>query len=304
MGREDFRRFRESRIQLFSRMKLRNLLPGEWESVYAGKGIEFAAIKPFQPGDDLRDLHLQTLVRSGEEKILQRVVARQRRIYIWADVSGSTRRSEEMFFSALPDIRDIAIGLLLFSAWHAYSPVGICAFDQQICKFFPARSGERHCGEVLDWLIEEEYKGLRAPANLEPAISFLLEKASTSSLVFFVSDFQGQAYERDLTVLLRRVKRQVDLVPVVIRDPLMKAPALKKSVCIAVQDNEGGGNAEIYLTPQKLKEIQQVSAEHLVRLEQTFRQLGVEHIVLDSPSIDDCYRFLAGFFESRRRTRL
>lgn len=66
----------------------------------------------------------------------------------------------------------------------------------------------------------------------------------------------------------------------------------------------GEGNAEIYLTPKKLKEIQEVSARHLLHLERNFRQVGIKHVVLDSSSIDDCYQVLSSFFENRKRTRV
>ncbi len=300
----DFKQFRQSKIQLFSRLKLKNILPGEWESIYTGEGIEFAAIKPFEPGDDLRELDLHTLVQSGEEEIIQRVVERQMRVFIWADFSGSMQGFEEMFFSQKPEIKDIAIGLLLFSACNAYSPVGLCAFNKEIMKFFPAKSGESYCWEILNWIIDQEYKGFTAPADIQNAVSFLIDRAVPQSLVFFISDFQDQAFEGDFTTLLRPVAKKVDFVPVVIRDPLEKQTSLKRSVSIAVKDNEGDGSAEIYLTPQKLKEIQEVSARHLLRLERNFRQVGIEHVVLDSHSINDCYQVLSGFFEGRKRTRV
>jgi uncharacterized protein (DUF58 family) len=303
MGQEEFEHFRQSKLQLFSRTKLKNVLPGEWESIYAGEGIEFAAIKPFEPGDELRDLDLHTLAQSGEEEIIQRVVERQMRVLIWADFSGSMQRFEEMFFSQKTEIKDIALGLLLFSASNAYCPVGLCAFNKEMRRFFPARSGENHCWEILTWIIAQECKGATAPADIENAISFLIEAASPQSLVFFVSDFQDQAFEGDFTALLRPVTKKFDFVAVIIRDPLEKEASLRRPVSIAVRDCEGDGNAEIYLTPQRLKELQETSARHLFALEQNFRNLAIEYVVLDSCSIEGCYQILSGFFEARKRTR-
>lgn len=303
MGPEDFKQFRESKIELFSRIKPKNIFPGEWESIYTGAGIEFAAIKPFEPGDDLRDLDLHTLVQSGEEEIIQRVVERQMRIFLCADFSGSMQRFEEMFFSQKPEIKDIALGLLLFSACNAYSPVGLCAFNKEIRRFFPARPGERYCWEILNWIIDQEYKGSMAPADIQNTVSFLIERASPESLVFFVSDFKDQAFQGDFTALLRPVVKKFDFVPVVIRDPLEKEALLKRSVRITVQDSEGDKNAEIYLTPQKLTEIQEISARHLLGLEQNFRKVGIDHVVLDSPLTEDCYKVLLGFFQARRKAR-
>jgi uncharacterized protein (DUF58 family) len=304
MGQEDFKQFRQSRIQLFSRIKPMNIFPGERESIYTGEGIEFAALKPFEPGDDLRDLDFLTLVQSGEEEIIQRVVGRQMRIFIWADLSGSMQRFEGMFLSGKPKIRDIAIGLLVYSAYNAYSPVGLCTFDKETRCFLPAKYGETHCAEILERIIDEDYKDTPVSADIKNAISFLMQKAYSQSMVFFVSDFKDPVFEEDFTNLLRPVAKKFDFIPVVIRDPVEKDASLKRPINIAVTDNEGGKSTEIYLTPRKLKEIQKVSAEHLWYLERNFRQVGVGHVVLDSPSIDDCSEVLSNFFEGRKRTRV
>ena len=173
MGPEDFKEFRKSKIQLFSQTKLRNIFPGEWESLYSGEGIEFSKIKPFEPEDDPRELDLHTLLQSGEEEVIERVVERQMRIYVCADFSGSMSRFEAMFFSQKQEIKDVALGLLLFSAGNAYSPVGFFAFHQEMRKFFPARSGENYCWEILDWIIQEEYRGSAATVDIQQALTFL-----------------------------------------------------------------------------------------------------------------------------------
>jgi uncharacterized protein (DUF58 family) len=303
MGPENFRQLRSSRIQLFSRIKPRNIFPGEWESIHTGEGIEFAEIRPYEPGDDLRELDLHTLAQSGEEEIIQRVVERQMRIFVWVDISGSMHRFEEMFFARKPDIRDIAIGLLLFSACNTYSPVGLCAFGRKAQRFFPARRGEAHCWRILSWLVDRPCENSREPADMQAAIPFLMERALPQSLVFFVSDFQDTAFEGDFSSLLRPVVNRFDFVPVVIRDPLEKEASLSRSVRITTKNSENRRKKEVYLTPERLMQMQETSARHLQALKQNFRTLGVDHVVLDSPSIKDCHRVLSSFFQGRKRTR-
>jgi uncharacterized protein (DUF58 family) len=303
MEHAESERFRNSKVQLFSRLKLKNIFPGEWESIYTGEGIEFAASKPLEPGDDLRDLDLQALVQSGEEEIILRTVGRQRMIYLWVDVSGSMQRFPEMFFSKKPEIRDTAVGLLAFSAWNAYSPVGLCAFDGQIRQFFPARSGESYCEEIAGWFLDHADEGPGRPADIPGALAFLEERIPPQSLALFISDFQDPLFEGNFAPLLRSAAKKFDFIPVVVQDPLEHSPALKQSVVIAVRDSETDHRAEIVLTPHKLEEIRIKSASHLAHLKQGFLEVGLEYIVLDSPTLEDCYRTLANFFEGRRRTR-
>ncbi len=303
MGPRDSEPFRRSRIQLYSRLKLKNIFPGEWESVYTGDGIEFMGIKPFEPGDDLRDLDLYTLVRSGEEEIIERAVGRQLRVFIWADLSGSLQKSEAAFFPAKREIRDNAIGMLAFSAWNAYSPVGLCAFDREIRKFFQAGPGESYCREIMDWILDQEYTN-PVPADVSKAIAFLMERAFPQSLVFFISDFQDPVFEDDFSDLINPAAEKFDLITVVIRDPLETDATLPRSAILSVSGDEGSGGKAIYLTSRKLREIQKVSAGHLSHLERNFRRAGINHVVLDSPSLEHCYESLSGLFQARRRAPL
>jgi uncharacterized protein (DUF58 family) len=300
MGQRDSDPFRRSRIQLYSRLKLKNIFPGEWESIYLGDGIEFAATRPFEPGDDLRDLDLRTLAQSGEEEIIQRVVGRQMKVFVWADLSGSLQHSEEAFFPAKREIRDNAIGLIVFSAWNAYSPVGLCAFDREIRKFFPAAPGESYCVEIMDWILNRE-SGKPLPADIPNALAFLMERASPQSLVFLISDFQDPFFEDDFSDLIKPAAEKLDLTMVVVRDPLERRATLSRRAILSVSGDEGGRSTSLYLTPRKLREIQAASARHLSHLERNFKGVGVGHVVLDSPSLEHSYQALSGYFESRRR---
>lgn len=300
MGPGDSDRFSRSRIQLYSRLKMKNIFPGEQESIYTGDGIEFAAIKPFEPGDDLRDLDLHTLAQSGEEEIIQRVVGRQMKVFVWADISGSMQNSQAALFPAKREIRDNAIGLLLFSAWNAYSPAGLCAFDQEIVRFFPAKAGESYCSEMMDWVLNLDDRNPH-PADMAKALAFMDEKVFLQSLVFFISDFQDPVFDDDFSELIKPGAKKFDLVAVVVRDPLETRAAAVRSAILCLDDNEGRGAASLYLTPRKLREMQRVSARRLEHLESVLRQVGIDHVVLDSPSLEQCYQTLSGFLQTRRR---
>jgi len=304
MALEEYKKFRQSKIQLSTRLKLTNIFSGEWESIYKGEGIEFADIQPYEPGDDLRDLDLITLIESGEEQVIQRSVGRRMKMFIMADMSGSMRRFKHMFFSSKPDIRDNAIGLIGFSACNVYSPIGLCAFDKDIRCFLPAKFGEDSCIKIIENVLDEDYKGGPTEADIPKVFSYMFVKANKQNMIFFISDFKDPVFEGDFSDLLRPIAKKFDFIPIVVRDPIEKDVVLKGSVNITVSDSEGRKSTEIYLTPERLKEMQQASARHLEHLDWHFKEVGIEHVVLDSPSIDDCYRVLSSFFEGRKRIRV
>lgn len=304
MKPEEIRRLKERKIQIFSRLKLRNIFPGEWESIYKGEGIEFSDIKPFEPEDDVRDLDLLTLAQSGEELAIQRVVERQLQIYVFADFSGSMQRFEGMFFPHKPDIRDIAVGLIIRGSAKIYSPAGFYPFGLVKKKFFPPKMGEGYGQEILDWIIEEENLHPYASSGIGAVLMSLLQLAQPRNMVFFISDFKQMVFEKDFTGLLRRATSKFDFIPVVIIDPLEKGFELKRSTRITVRSSsERGKREEIYLTPKLLQKMQEISKNHLFHLKNNFKKLNIEEVVLNSPDIDDCCRVFSNFFHSRKRTR-
>jgi uncharacterized protein (DUF58 family) len=304
MGQADYKQLRLSKMQLISKLKLMNIFPGDWESIYKGEGIEFDSTRPFEPGDNPRDIDLFTMAQSGEEDIILRAEERQMKIYIWVDLSGSMENFNEMFFPSKPDIRDIATGLIAYSTCNIYTPLGLCAFDDDIRCFFPARAGADHCDEIINWIIEQDNRIKKGKTDIQRATRFMIERLYRQNIVFFISDFKDPVFEGDFTYLIKPLVEKFDFIPVVIRDPLENKASIKKPISIVVKNNEGDGWAEVYLTPKKLHEIQNLSERYLQNLQWNFHHLGIDCIVLDSPLINDCYQILSAFFEKRKRTRL
>jgi len=307
MSQRDFEHYKKNLIPLCSQEKLKNIFPGEWKSIYTGGGIEFESIKPFEPGDDLKDIDFHTLVQSGEEDIIHRNSGRQMKVFICADFSGSMQRFEKAFFPSKSKIREMVIGLLLFSAWKVYSPVGLYAFNEEINKFFMARHGQSYCEKILHWIINNDKGGnnnSHRVIDIQKIIDFLLTEVSPQSMVFFVSDFEDHIFEGEFATLLRPVVEKFDLIPVIIGDPLLKKGSLKNPVRLAVMDNEGDRRVEeIFLTPQKLKRMQEISHMHLLHLRKNCRQLGIDPVIIDTNSIDSCYKIFTDFFRIRQFTR-
>jgi uncharacterized protein (DUF58 family) len=247
MGQADYKQLRLSKMQLISKLKLMNIFPGDWESIYKGEGIEFDSTRPFEPGDNPKDIDLFTMAQSGEEDIILRAEERQMKIYIWVDLSGSMENFNEMFFPSKPDIKDIATGLIAYSTCNIYTPLGLCAFDDDIRCFFPARAGADHCDEIINWIIEHNCKAIKVSADIEKALSFLTERAYSQNMIFFISDFQGQIFEENFTNLIKSVVEKFDFIPVIIRDPLENKASIKKPISIVVENSEGDGEQRFIL---------------------------------------------------------
>jgi uncharacterized protein (DUF58 family) len=302
MAQKGFEEYRQRRLQFFSTLKLMNIFPGEWESIYTGSGIEFADSRPYEPGDDLGDLDLAALVQTGEEIMVQRAVARRMNIYVLVDMSGSMRRSADMFFPFKPDIRDIAAGLVVFSSNKVYSPVGLGIITENVDSFIPAGSGEQHNTAVLERIISYDFCD-SGSSNIQEALSLLIRRIPSQSMVFLISDFYNGVFEEDFTHLLRPLVKRCDFIPVVIQEAFPEDVPLKKAVNISVRDNETKGRSDFCLTPELIDEMRTISMEHLVHLKNNFNRMGIDQVVLNSPSPDRCCQDFTDYFENRKRIK-
>lgn len=269
-----------------------------------GKGFEFADIKPFESGDDPRDIDVRRLVQTGKKFIIRRVMDRQRAIIIWADFSGSMQLFEKTFFASKSDVRDIAIGICLFSARAIGSPAGFYAFDSEIRKNFSPQQGEGHCWQIIKWIIDH---GAKLESSQDTDFRAILDYANkhtpSESIVFFISDFMADIFDGNFSDLMKPLFSKCDFIPVVIRDPLEKSmPPIKRPLRVCVEENEGRSReVEIELTPETLQNIHAVSEKHLQNLRINFKRAGIDFVVLESPEIEDCFRTLARFLLARQR---
>lgn len=303
MKQEQIKELKEKRVQLFSRLKLRNIFPGEWESIYKGDGIEFAETRPFESGDNPRDLDFLTIAQSGDEFIVERAETRQLRVYVFADYSGSLQYFEQTLFPQKAWIRDIAVGLILGSAAKIYSPISFFPFGLTEKKFFPPKIGEGYCREIFDWISDEKNLHPYTSSGVESVLIDLRQLVQSRNIVFFISDFKQKFFDGDFTVPLERIVSKFDFIPVIIQDPLEKNVKLDLSTRIKVRSSSKKGKTEeIFLTPDVLRKIQEVSQKHLLNLEGNFRKLNVEQLVLNSSSVDDCCQVFSNFFQARKRT--
>lgn len=292
---------RKDTVTLISKLRLLNIFPGDIESAFYGPaGLEFANLREYEPGeDDPRDIDLLVSPRPGEEYVVDRIELRELRVYVWSDFSESIKSSGPLLFARKPVIRDIALGLILFSAIEKYCSVALYPFGLKKRIFFPPRMGEGYGMKLWNWTQQEAGQLEPSSLGVEGALSDILRYAAPHNLVFFISDFQQRVFDGEFTRLLRPIAHRFDFIPVVIRDPL-ESGRLHIDRSVRIEAQSGRVRKQLLFSPRLLKEIQESSSRHLQHLERNFKKIGLDHIVLDSTDPEECWRSFARFFAGRR----
>jgi uncharacterized protein (DUF58 family) len=224
------------RLQLTARRAVADELGGAYHSIYKGAGLAFEEVREYQPGDDVRSIDWNVTARAGRPYIKRYIEERQRTLLLMVDISGSTalgsRRVTKRTVAA-----EVA-ALLAMSASANGDAVGLIAFTDRVEHHVrPARSPRHITRLIYDILCLTPQ---RPGTSLRTALDYLQRVQRRRAIVFLISDFLDQEYQRALLLATRRY----DVTAVRIRDPLEHAlPAVGR---LRLRDSEQGTEVIVY----------------------------------------------------------
>jgi len=209
LSREQLRAVRK--IQIRTSHLVSDLFAGQYQSVFKGRGMEFAEVRLYQPGDDVRTIDWNVTARSGTPHVKRFAEERELTVMLVVDASASTifgsRRQTKQALAA-------ELGALLaFSAITNNDKVGLVMFSDRIELALPPRKGNRHVLRVIREILSLKPAG--RGTDIPAALEHLGLVTKRRCVVFLISDFLTPGWRRALRVAARRH----DVVAVVLEDP-------------------------------------------------------------------------------------
>jgi uncharacterized protein (DUF58 family) len=264
------------RIELRTRGAVNSRFSGEYHSVFKGHGIEFAEVREYQPGDDVRTIDWNVTARLGQPYIKRFVEERELTVLLVVDVSGSQRWGSGA--QRKSDVVAEVAATLAMSAIRNNDRAGLVLATDRIESFVPPRKGRRHVLRLVRDLLAFE-PGSRG-TDLAGALEFASRIAPARAIVFLFSDFQLPEWERFGRALTAAAARH-DVVAVHLTDPLdYELPDLG---LLALRDPETGRRVVVDTSSPHAREdyarLVNGEAEHARRL---FRRLRVDEIRLEA----------------------
>lgn len=282
---------RVRRIEIETGKLVKETFAGEYLSIFKGQGIEFAEVRQYIPGDDVRSIDWNVSAKTGGVFVKKFNEERELTLLIACDVSAS------LMFGSLGRLKsEIATELaavFAFSATHNNDKVGLLLFSDKIELYIPPKKGRRHVLRIIRELLAftPKSKGTNIALALE-SINHLIRR---SGIVILISDFKT---ELDYSKQFKLTARKFDVVPVIVEDELEKCLP-KAHVFISLEGLESGGQALLNLASKRRAEIAQKHIQELDEAKLLFTKSGLEYIkIQDGNKISD---ILVKFFKSRAR---
>jgi uncharacterized protein (DUF58 family) len=199
------------KIEIKTRRLSNHIFSGEYHSHFKGRGMTFSEVRKYQFGDDIRDIDWNVTAKLNEAHIKIFEEERELTMMLLVDVSKS-----ESFGTRMQQKRDLITELcavLAFSAIQNNDKVGVVFFTDQIELFIPPKKGKSHILRIIRELIE--FKPKSTGTNISEAFKFLSSVIKKRSIVFTLSDFQDEAYDKNLKI----ASSKHDLTAIRIIDP-------------------------------------------------------------------------------------
>jgi uncharacterized protein (DUF58 family) len=218
------------RIEIITKRLVNDVFAGEYHSVFKGRGIEFAEVREYTPGDDVRTIDWNVTARMRRPYVKRYMEERELTVMLLVDMSGSLRfGSGEQFKSEI--LAEIC-SLLAFSAIRNHDKVGLLLFTDRIEKYVRPQKGRKHVLRVIREALYYQPQGRRT--DLQRALEYLGHVLRRRAVVFLLSDFRDRGYERALTV----ANRKHDVVAVTVTDP--REEELPPAGLVELQEAETG----------------------------------------------------------------
>jgi uncharacterized protein (DUF58 family) len=274
--------------------RVEGLLAGDYRSAVLGQGTELAQVRPYVPGDDVRQIDWNVTARTGEPHVRIQLAERVLVTWLVLDTSPSMQ-----FGTADRRKADVAEGVAI-AIGHVASRrgnrLGVVTFGDGRPHAIPPRQGRVGLLGLLEALRGEQpaENGRVGATSLGEAIGRTSTLARQRALVVLVSDFRGpNDWRRPLLELAGRH----DVVAVEIRDP--REQELPNAGDLWLVDPETGRQLRVDTRSAKLRaRFAAAAAEERNGLRRALASVGVRHTVLSTSG--DWLRLLALFLKGRR----
>jgi uncharacterized protein (DUF58 family) len=278
------------RIEIISKKSSKEIFAGEYHSAFKGRGMEFAEVREYAPGDDIRFIDWNVSSRMGKLFVKQFVEERELTVLLAIDLSASLN-----FFSNAKSKKEIAAeisALIAFTASLNNDKVGLLLFTDHVERFIPPKKGKTHILRIIREILQSKPEGKQT--SIDNGLAYLNKIIKKKAIVFLLSDFIDENFSQSLKITAQKH----DLIAIKISD--FREINLPDSGIFMLKDPETG---EEFFVNFGSKETQKQFVKDFKRneilLQDLFNKYNVDFITIDKE--EGYEKPLFNFFLKRKK---
>ncbi|HKP54328.1 MAG TPA: DUF58 domain-containing protein [Chloroflexia bacterium] len=273
--------------------RLDGLLQGDYRSLFYGYGVDFADLREYQPGDDIRYIDWNVTARMNTPYVRQYVEDREITAWFLLDLSPS------MDFGSQQSLKrsvlvDFVATLARLLTRHG-NRVGAIFYGNRIERTIPARGGRIHVLRLINDLLKQPQLPRAPLTNLSSLFEAGLHGIKRRALIFVISDFiSAPGWERTLSLLNRRH----EVLAIRLWDPReIEIPDIGP---VIMEDAETGERLYVDTHDRTFRRrFQEAGRRREALLSETFKRAGVDALALSTE--EDMVRAIVRFATLRQQ---
>ena len=263
---------------------MNSLFSGEYHSVFKGQGMEFAEVREYQSGDEVRSIDWNVTARMGHPFVKRYVEERELTVMLAVDLSGSSLFGTTARFKS--ELATELSAVIAMSANRNNDRVGTMLFTDRVEHVVPPGKGRKHMLRLIRDLLAHRPAG--TGTNIGAATEYLGKMLKHRSIIFLISDFQSSDMERPIKLLAQRH----DVVAVSVEDP--RERTLPDIGLARFVDPETGETVDVDTGDREVRAAyERAVQEDGERRRRLFRRLGIDEIPIltDTGYVEPLLRF-------------
>ena len=198
------------RYEIRIRKAINSQMQGDFHSIFKGSGLEFDDVRPYQWGDDIRNIDWKVTAKGHGTFMKTFIEEKEQTVFFLLDVSASQEIGKDKRQKI--DLAKEVTGLLALSAIREGSKVGVLCYSDQVEDYIKPGKSIKHAYEIVNRLFSLKIKSKKT--DLDGSIKYTLNLLNRKAIIFMVSDFIDEEFSHSL----RGLARKHDLVVVHISD--------------------------------------------------------------------------------------
>lgn len=280
------------RIEITTKKLMDEFMSGGYKSHFKGQGVQFSEHRTYSAGDDVRHIDWKVSARSKEPLLKQYEEERELSVFIIADFSssqdfGSTHLSKRELVTQLGS-------MIAYAANLSGDKVGVLFVTDKVQKTIAPKKGKNHVLRIIHEFLN--FPTAVGGTDLKGAFDEARRVLKHSGIVFVISDFQAENYDRSL----RQLSKKNDVVAIRIEDPNERV--IPFSGTIEIEHPETGKKMEVNTSSYAFKkDLKNWLTQFDNNSKQALLFSGVETLTIHTN--DDYTEALVHFFKRRKQKK-
>lgn len=202
------------KMDIFAQRRVRNVLSGNYGSVFKGRSLDFDDLREYNYGDDIKDIDWKATARSRSVMIRRYIAVRKHNILLVAD-SGNTMATLAPSGESKQEVATFCAGVIAYIAQHHGDFVGMICGNSGGNKRYMLKEDTAYIENFLD----KYSKSMRLSthdSDINALLTYVSKTYRERSFMIILSDADGVS--KIDTELIRKLHARHEIMFVIIED--------------------------------------------------------------------------------------